>query len=172
MSFEKCRSRAKRKEEREEQEETEAGRELNTSIEAGKKLLRRWDVKQRRNAREEPLREESARSEANFGRSDARSRSGGPCLFSSSHITLTRTEAYCDDDATPEWANLFVSSSSPPSCGDLGGGSEELDTFQCDAITSQTAVPEGGGTVPSLNLAEAKLHRSDRALKIFNLLFF
>ena len=28
MSFEKCRSRAKRKEEREEQEETEAGREL------------------------------------------------------------------------------------------------------------------------------------------------
>ena len=43
MSFEKCRSRAKRKEEREELEETEAGRELNSSIEAGKKLLRRWD---------------------------------------------------------------------------------------------------------------------------------
>ena len=32
MSFEKCRSRAKRKEEREELEETEAGRELNSSI--------------------------------------------------------------------------------------------------------------------------------------------
>ena len=54
MSFEKCRSRAKRKEEREEQEETdlEAGRELNSSIEAGKKLLRRWDVEQRGKARE------------------------------------------------------------------------------------------------------------------------
>ena len=36
MSFEKCRSRAKRKEEREELEETDAGRELNSSIEAGK----------------------------------------------------------------------------------------------------------------------------------------
>ena len=59
MSFEKCRSRAKRKEEpeREEQEETEAGRELNSSIEAGKKLLKRWDVKQRGKAREGPLRE-------------------------------------------------------------------------------------------------------------------
>ena len=57
MSFERCRSRAKRKEEREEQEETEAGRELNSSIEAGKKLLRRWDVKQRGKAREGSLRE-------------------------------------------------------------------------------------------------------------------
>ena len=57
MSFEKCRSRAKRKEEREEQEKTEAGRELNRSIEAGKELLRRRDVKQRGKAREGPLRE-------------------------------------------------------------------------------------------------------------------
>ena len=76
MSLEKCRSRAKRKEEREEQEEPEAGRELNSSKEAGKTLLRRWDVKQR-------MMELSACSEANFGRSDARS--GGPCLFSRSH---------------------------------------------------------------------------------------
>ena len=37
MSLEKCRSRAKSREEREEQEETE-------TIEAGKTLLRRWDV--------------------------------------------------------------------------------------------------------------------------------
>ena len=45
--------------------------------------MRRWDVKQRGKARERPLREYSARSEANFGRSDARS--GGPFLFSRSH---------------------------------------------------------------------------------------
>ena len=47
---------AKRQEEREEQEETEAGRELNSPMEAGKKLLRRRDVKQRGKAREGPLR--------------------------------------------------------------------------------------------------------------------
>ena len=56
MSFEKCRSMSNRKEEREEQEETEAGRELNSPIEAGKKLLRRWDLKQRGKAREGPPR--------------------------------------------------------------------------------------------------------------------
>ena len=59
MSFEKCRSKSKRKEEREEQEETctEAGRGLKTSIEAGKKHSRCWDVEQRGKAREGPLRE-------------------------------------------------------------------------------------------------------------------
>ena len=57
MSFREVPIEGERKEEREEQQETEAGREFNSSIEAGRKLLRRWDVKQRGKAREGPLRE-------------------------------------------------------------------------------------------------------------------
>ena len=55
MSFYLCRLRAKRKEEREEQEETEAWRELNLSMEACKELLRLLDVNQMGKAREGPL---------------------------------------------------------------------------------------------------------------------
>ena len=116
MSFEKCRSRAKRKEEREELEETEAGRELNSSIEAGK---RRWDV---------ILNSEEKQQKDLWGNSLRAQRPTLVCQ-TQDQVDLAysagsaRREAYFDDDATPEWANLFVSA--PPSCDDLGGGSEE-----------------------------------------------
>ena len=90
LSEEKCSSMAVRKEDLEEIDETEGGRSLKIAIVDGRKLIRRWEVRQRGKARELGFRSECVVRMDEVRSCEVSVGGPWPCIKSHSKTNLNR----------------------------------------------------------------------------------